>query len=1421
MNQRTCDATRLSQFLGDDLSSHEELLLTGHLDQCTSCRDRLDELAADQASWTEVKAMLCDVVDQVTCTKPANNNDSLQIRQVLAQLGPTDDPQSLGRIGGYEVTGVVGAGGMGVVLKAHDRSLDRVVAVKVMSPHLASSGSARKRFAREAKAAAAVLHPNVIAIHSVASEDANPFLVMPYVRGASLQKRIDSQGPLPLKETLRIGAQIAAGLAAAHEQGLVHRDIKPANILLEEGVERVTITDFGLARAVDDASMTCSGVIAGTPQYMSPEQARGEAIDARSDLFSLGSVLYAMCAGRSPFRAETTYGVLHRIANDNPAPVCEVNSDVPDWLGHIINRLMAKRAEDRFESAAQVAELLEGCLAHVQQPSAIPLPAGVQALAAQSQRSSSEIPKPNRLKAKHQRIPPLGKFIAAAAFAFTLLFAGVLIVLDLNKGTLTIESELDDVPIRIIQGDNVVMDLTVSRDGKRTSIAAGKYSVEIESKFDNAVIVNNVVTISRGETETIKVSRRTQNISMTPTLAEATAQFNQQSAEDRRTLFSPPIPDLTEEQLREGFRQAADQYRRVGESDIAAVLEKIVETGRLPDGVGSNLVASGATTRNDTGEIETQQIAPALIIKRKDSSHRLVLLRSLELLYRKTGTSSKDYGDAGRSQDHANSEKVSPTLNSHMSNIVINAEPVPVATKLWNVAGAVFKPVTENELLSSGWKGGLRVTHLRENGPAEEAMIRIGDIVVEMDGEPITTSEAMDHFRGRTSYGVPLTVRLLRDDKEVLARIKWDQRFLQPLGTGVVQDRDKSTVVVSLGTDDGVYPGDRLNTSSLPLGTLEVVTATTDQCAARIISEDERVPIKKGDLVNYGQMKFLTPPAALDTNQNMTSTLNFLTEGKHKLVISGDADPAEYLHLQIGDEPNAPEWVLGLGGRFIATFEYSEELSAEGGKHVNGLRIGIKHGNGNVSRTQIVMTKDDSVSALNFRFRNGAIGNPPQDSILNEKGRYWIGDVATIEGGKLSVFVQLKDVTDTGKRAEEPLELSPAEQALSVLEAEYNQLESDYYQASEDAADEHELNRVYKEMDPRHIMPSKYLAMEEKYRGTDEGLKALVQVCSMARSVAGANSGAGKGRREAVKRVIDHYLEREGLESIIASLGGGPFVPQADELLQALVEKSPFRKTQAEALIAQIISGKETLLVESQMPKVRAVVRDRMSEAPPALRDEFEQRLKTLENTDFNQLRRELNEKLERLANLYSDVAVDHYGTGAAAAHRLSHAINKVIIGQPAPELAGTDIDGKPFRLSELRGKHVVLMFAQSVSDDYGDMYAPMRQLVAKYKQTPVRVVGIMSNADPSHLHAAAKRGDLNWTVIPQPLNGPLQLDWGIEGYPAVYIIDANGTLHPPLNMPNYGEGGYDTKEVTDELDELLKEHYQKSKPEISSQDTR
>ena len=189
---------------------------------------------------------------------------------------------------------------------------------------------------------------------------------MPCIAGRSLQERVDRDGPLAVKEVLRIGMQAAHGLAAAHDQGLVHRDVKPSNILLENGVERVKLSDFGLARAVDDASQTQSGVVAGTPQYMSPEQARGEAVDHRSDLFSLGSVMYFMCTGHPPFRADSTPAVLRRVCDDRPRPLREVNPDVPDWLAEVIDRLLAKEAGERFASATEVAEVLKHHLADLQ-----------------------------------------------------------------------------------------------------------------------------------------------------------------------------------------------------------------------------------------------------------------------------------------------------------------------------------------------------------------------------------------------------------------------------------------------------------------------------------------------------------------------------------------------------------------------------------------------------------------------------------------------------------------------------------------------------------------------------------------------------------------------------------------------------------------------------------------------------------------------------------------------------------------------------------------------------------------------------------------------------------------------------------------------------------------------------------------------
>jgi WD40 repeat protein/serine/threonine protein kinase len=292
----------------------------------------------------------------------------------LTFLEPPCETDTLGRMDHYEVLEVVGRGGTGVVLRARDTKLQRIVAIKVLAPRLAVSRSARERFVREAQAAAAVRDDHVVAIHAVNDERAVPYLVMEFISGITLQKRLENGKPLELKEVLRIGMQVAAGLAAAHAQGLVHRDIKPGNILLENSVQRVKITDFGLARAADDAGTRTDAVFAGTPLYMSPEQARGEPADHRTDLFSFGSVLYTLCAGRPPFQADSTPAVLQRVREYTPTPLRELNPDIPAWLCEVIAKLHAKEPRDRFASANELSRLLSEQLASLQQATQIVTP---------------------------------------------------------------------------------------------------------------------------------------------------------------------------------------------------------------------------------------------------------------------------------------------------------------------------------------------------------------------------------------------------------------------------------------------------------------------------------------------------------------------------------------------------------------------------------------------------------------------------------------------------------------------------------------------------------------------------------------------------------------------------------------------------------------------------------------------------------------------------------------------------------------------------------------------------------------------------------------------------------------------------------------------------------------------------------------
>ncbi len=440
---------RLQQLLDETLPAADAQIVTRHVEGCAHCQQCLEKITSGAGTWNVTweriaRHLGADEAPGTTEAEgdtPAGGDPTQALHSAvgddevdLSFLSPPRKAGSLGALDKYDILAVQGRGGFGVVFKAFDASLHRVVAIKVLNPALASVGTARHRFVREARTAAAVSHENVVAIHEVNEAAPIPYLAMQFVSGQTLHDKLNKAGPLGVKEILRIGMQTAEGLAAAHKQGLVHRDIKPANILLENGVERVKITDFGLARAVDDASISQSGVIAGTPMYMSPEQAHGQPVDHRSDLFSLGSVLYTLCTGRPPFRAESTMAVLKRVCEEDPRPIREVNSDIPDWLAAIVAKLMAKNAADRFQTASEVADLLGRHLAHLQEPSSAPLPAPVpvpvgeaSAAAARAALAKEIEPKVKGWMLGYIAVMLLGG-VSIAARLFDLLFSQTLLV---------------------------------------------------------------------------------------------------------------------------------------------------------------------------------------------------------------------------------------------------------------------------------------------------------------------------------------------------------------------------------------------------------------------------------------------------------------------------------------------------------------------------------------------------------------------------------------------------------------------------------------------------------------------------------------------------------------------------------------------------------------------------------------------------------------------------------------------------------------------------------------------------------------------------------------------------------------------------------------------------------------------------------
>jgi serine/threonine protein kinase len=290
---------------------------------------------------------------------PPTAEDTEAARSAVDFLAPPERPDEIGRLGGYRILKELDSGGMGVVFLAEDPSLGRPVALKVIRPGQ-DNRQARERFLREARAAAAAEHEHVVAIHQVGEDRGVPFLVMPLLKGESLEERLRRQDRLTVGEVLRIGREVAEGLAAAHARGLVHRDLKPGNVWLEGERGSVKILDFGLARsAKGEAPLTQANAVLGTAEYMSPEQAAGAGVDARSDLFSLGTVLYRAATGKRPFWREDFVATLNAVRKHQPPPPGRLQPDLPEALDRLIRRLHAKDPARRPESAAEVAVQLK------------------------------------------------------------------------------------------------------------------------------------------------------------------------------------------------------------------------------------------------------------------------------------------------------------------------------------------------------------------------------------------------------------------------------------------------------------------------------------------------------------------------------------------------------------------------------------------------------------------------------------------------------------------------------------------------------------------------------------------------------------------------------------------------------------------------------------------------------------------------------------------------------------------------------------------------------------------------------------------------------------------------------------------------------------------------------------------------------
>jgi formylglycine-generating enzyme required for sulfatase activity len=487
----------LARLFGGDVSGDAAERLEQHLTGCPGCTAAAGRLLVGDTLLDSVRragtlpGVEADeprverLIARLTTHRPPGGPDTGggparppadAVADLLAVLAPAERPDELGRLGSYRILEVLGVGGMGIVLRAEDPQLRRVVALKVLKPVLAAGQAARQRFRREAQATAALEHDHVVAVYQVGEDRGLPFLAMQLLHGESLAQRLEREGRLPAAEVARIGREVAEGLAAAHARGLIHRDIKPSNIWLETGSGRVKVLDFGLARVAEDTvTLTQTGTIVGTPAYMAPEQARGEAVDARSDLFSLGCVLYQLTTGELPFHGPNVTAILHALAVNRPRPPHEINPEVPPALSDLVMCLLAKDPTGRPPSAQAVSAALRAS------PAAAPPPRSPAGWAVRF---------------------GLAAVLLVALGLGAYQYGAAIVRVVTNKGVLVIETDDKAVELTVKGQSATIIDHRTKRE---IEVGAGDQEIEVRERPDGLHFFTKRFTLSRGGTEIVHV----------------------------------------------------------------------------------------------------------------------------------------------------------------------------------------------------------------------------------------------------------------------------------------------------------------------------------------------------------------------------------------------------------------------------------------------------------------------------------------------------------------------------------------------------------------------------------------------------------------------------------------------------------------------------------------------------------------------------------------------------------------------------------------------------------------------------------------------------------------------------------------------------------------------------------------------------